>query len=507
MIYYKMKYWLFVLGILLVWNFIAASCGSKKSNKQKNLFDSFILTVARDGSGNFNCDGESDEVQINQAIDSVVNRGGGTVYIKSGQYTISKDIIISGSNLLIKGDGWDPKDNKVGTFILLKKMAPITVDMMSGNHFSNVEIKNIKMSAQRWNQQTPVKPLYDHWHHIMKFSNADHVTIDSMWLGDNYMDIIKLEHSTNVVMKNSHFIYAGHSSCYAIKSQYISMENNYFELRANSGFRTDNGNHFLFRNNIVTCYDKKGADFGIETIQRNGSPALNDFRIENNVFYDIQAAAIGLTAQKKEYAPGGVIIKNNLIYHSGPAKREKEIGGILLTNINNAVIENNTIFNNRENGIWIGCEWYYPVSSPIKTTIRNNIIVRNTKYGIMASPADTLIGGYNDVWGNGTAEYFGCRPLEHDISIDPSFVSAPIRSDWNYGNTGLKVDLHLRSAAGRWNNRTWVKDEVTSPCIDAGDPASDYSHEPEPNGKRVNLGGYGNSMEASKSSHIAGKKK
>ncbi len=497
--YNTLRYLVITLGILISYNLVFTSCSNVNKKEIKNPFNSFVVTVARDGSGDFNCDGEDDEVQINQAIDSMVNKGGGTVYIKAGQYTISKDIIISGSNILIKGDGWDPKNNNIGTFILLKKMAPITVQMMSGKNFKNVVIKKIKMSAQRWNQQTPVKPLTDHWHHNMIFSNVDHVVIDSVWLGENYMDIIKLVKSTNVIMKNSYFIYGGHSCCYAIKSQYISMENNYMELRANSGFRTDNGNHFSFKNNTVTCYKDKGADFGIETIQRNGTPALTDFVIEGNTFYDIQAAAIGLTAGERAYAPHGVIIKNNLIYHSGPATREKEIGGILLTNINNAVIENNTIFNNRENGIWFGSDWYYPVTGPIKATVKNNIIVNNTKYGIVAGSLDTLVGGYNDVWANESGNYYGCPPIEKDISVNPDFVSAPIRKEWSYGNTGLTVDLHLLSKTGHWNKGTWVKDSVLSPCIDAGDPSSDYSLEPQPNGNRINMGRYGNTPEASKS--------
>ncbi len=39
--------------------------------------------------------------------------------------------------------------------------------------------------------------------------------------------------------------------------------------------------------------------------------------------------------------------------------------------------------------------------------------------------------------------------------------------------------------------------QFLSPCIDGGDPASDYSAEPEPNGKIVNMGAFGNTPEAS----------
>jgi len=40
--------------------------------------------------------------------------------------------------------------------------------------------------------------------------------------------------------------------------------------------------------------------------------------------------------------------------------------------------------------------------------------------------------------------------------------------------------------------------------IDAGDPASAYDNEPAPNGKRVNLGAYGNTPQASKTDFHTG---
>ncbi len=61
-----------------------------------------------------------------------------------------------------------------------------------------------------------------------------------------------------------------------------------------------------------------------------------------------------------------------------------------------------------------------------------------------------------------------------------------------------EMDFHVKSTAGRWNGTEWVTDDVTSPCVDGGDPDSDYSQEPAPNGGRVNIGVYGNTPEASK---------
>ena len=52
---------------------------------------------------------------------------------------------------------------------------------------------------------------------------------------------------------------------------------------------------------------------------------------------------------------------------------------------------------------------------------------------------------------------------------------------------------------GRYIGGWTYTDTETSPCIDAGDPSSDYTLEPEPNGDRINMGAYGNTPQASKS--------
>jgi len=62
-------------------------------------------------------------------------------------------------------------------------------------------------------------------------------------------------------------------------------------------------------------------------------------------------------------------------------------------------------------------------------------------------------------------------------------------------------DYHLKSQAGRWdpNTQTWVVDDVTSSCIDAGDTSIPIGFEPLPNGGIINMGAYGGTLEASKS--------
>ena len=100
----------------------------------------------------------------------------------------------------------------------------------------------------------------------------------------------------------------------------------------------------------------------------------------------------------------------------------------------------------------------------------------------------------------------GGWPGEGNINVDPCFAKPgyrdpngtpldPSDDSWTEG------DYHLKSQAGRWDTTEgrWTIDEVTSLCIDAGDPTSPIGIEPFPNGGIINMGAYGGTREASKS--------
>jgi hypothetical protein len=80
---------------------------------------------------------------------------------------------------------------------------------------------------------------------------------------------------------------------------------------------------------------------------------------------------------------------------------------------------------------------------------------------------------------------------------DPKVVLSPEDA----GAVWVMGDYHLQAQAGRWSSdtRTWVPDQLSSPCLDAGDPAGPVGSEPQPNGGRINLGLYGGTSDASKS--------
>ncbi|MHB9070879.1 MAG: hypothetical protein ACYC54_10995 [Sedimentisphaerales bacterium] len=75
----------------------------------------------------------------------------------------------------------------------------------------------------------------------------------------------------------------------------------------------------------------------------------------------------------------------------------------------------------------------------------------------------------------------------------------------SYNNEVIKG---LQSESGHWdpNSKSWTKDANTSPCIDAGDPNSDWTAELWPHGKRINMGAYGGTSQASMSLSTIGNK-
>ncbi len=122
------------------------------------------------------------------------------------------------------------------------------------------------------------------------------------------------------------------------------------------------------------------------------------------------------------------------------------------------------------------------------------------------------------IWGKDPNSFWNCsRPTyscvyggsigEENIEENPLFAehgywepSEP--NPFNFIDPNwIDGDYHLKSQAGRWDpaSETWIYDEVTSPCIDAGNPGTSLGGEPSgPYNLRINMGAYGGTAQASK---------
>lgn len=115
-----------------------------------------------------------------------------------------------------------------------------------------------------------------------------------------------------------------------------------------------------------------------------------------------------------------------------------------------------------------------------------NSILRDSGDEIWKNDESKITVTYSNIPNSqGTGPWSG----QGNINADPFFA------DEN------NSDYHLKSQSGRYDpiTESWVTDEMTSLCIDAGDIDSSIGAEPLPNGGIINMGAYGGTIEASKS--------
>lgn len=184
----------------------------------------------------------------------------------------------------------------------------------------------------------------------------------------------------------------------------------------------------------------------------------NSLQIRNNFFRDSR-----IYINSRDNSPVDCIIENNIL--CGNSQQET---AILLVDSDILIpsIKNNTI-SHYQFGIY--CE-----SGLASPTISNNIFYQNS----LTQDENGNLGG------EGTIEYNNFYNIDNtgapigtngNISVDPIFVNT------------AHDDYHLKG---------------NSPCIDAGNPEDVFSNEPIPNGNCINMGAYGNTLEATHSFDI-----
>lgn len=201
-------------------------------------------------------------------------------------------------------------------------------------------------------------------------------------------------------------------------------------------------------------------------------------------------------------AGGGLSTCNGIIYNNIIAGNKCDNSGGGLFGCSN--IYNNTIVGNfagNRGGALGQCLGF----------LKNNIIAYN-RAGQTGGISGSLENSYNCVWANRNGNFGNAASISlTDIIADPGFG---VNGYWDPNGTDTNEaddfwadgDYHLKSEAGRWDPdlQSWIRDDLTSPCVDAGDPNWALVGELWPHGSRVNIGAYGNTIEASLSLSDAG---
>jgi predicted outer membrane repeat protein len=265
---------------------------------------------------------------------------------------------------------------------------------------------------------------------------------------------------------------------------------------------------------------------------------IADNRIENNTGYADHAGAISLTgtgsvtrnifdgnvaAKSYDYGWGGamlifntnadtlkVVTLSHNVYRNNYAPSR---GGAVFVDDGIKVLMDHELFYNnksKESGsaIYVDAHWDYTPSVLYmdNCTVWGNSSDESDGAVLFVQGSKTHI--QNSIFWNNGSDFVAIDdlPAKAKLTVNYSLTqkgyagTGNIKSDPLFANAA-NGDFHVKSKAGRFNPATgqFVIDNVSSPAIDAGNPASDFSKEPQPNGGRVNLGCYGNTAEASKS--------
>ena len=203
-----------------------------------------------------------------------------------------------------------------------------------------------------------------------------------------------------------------------------------------------------------------------------------------------------ITGNQSAIAGGGVSNCRGRIVNNVISGNISDNGGGLFSCTQ---VYNNTIVGNfaRANGGALGqCPGY----------VSNNIIAFNEAAGLVGGIYGASENAYNIFWSNEGGNVGGGAGFgEGDVIANPLFASNGYWDDNSTPDEGDDVwrdgDYHVQSEMGRWSpdDTRWIVDLQTSPCIDAGDPDSDWTAELWPHGRRMNIGAYGGTAQASMS--------
>ncbi|NIA14507.1 MAG: hypothetical protein GWP08_10530 [Nitrospiraceae bacterium] len=494
-----------------------------------------IVYVAGDGSGDYNCDGTSDQVQINQALDFVAANGSyTTVYLKGPNTFWIDETILFSANITLEGDsnavvklidnaGW-PKYRAMVAQKGYNRSFYVLGD--PGTSTGNITIRGFEIDGNRSTQGQPSGQQYGY---MIMLQNCYNITINDMHLHDNLADTMIVTEDTFGTDINSQFynnrVHAsGHDGIYLGNVENFQVhDNNFTDNRTDAHIRVQYCNRFKIYNNIGGNDPDRQFSGGIGvSLQARDSTPVNDAEIYGNYFYG-KGSYHGIWLWQTH---GGaalnthrdVYIHNNVISWAG--RSAIGIEGFHNTIIENNVLENTLVPDNGGTGAGVTFIQGDPGGgvSGFQTIVRNNIIIDNNTYGLdnQAPAAHSFVSDYNNIYNNALGHYNNASSTT-DIHVAPELASDLAGIYWNVlspiwtaaeasgdysgdmGATEAWLRYHPKSEYGRWDGFQWVTDALTSPCVDAGDPAADYSYEPSPNGGRINLGAFGDTAEASKS--------
>jgi hypothetical protein len=241
------------------------------------------ITVAGDGSGDFNADGKDDHVQINQALDNAAKNPGTTVHLK-GPFTYDiGDSLMLGSNTILEGESGV-------TIKLAKGLKPWggpgskipdekAMLMIRGNSATDVTIRNITVDGSQSDYYPDVQ-LGAYYFNMATLVGVNGLTIQNTTFRNGVNDAMLITASSNILIDSVTVNKCGHDGVYGYNLKDITVKNCKFINRANSSTRFDTVTNGVFENN--DCTTSGGGYAGLELENK-----VTNIECTGNYFHDM----------------------------------------------------------------------------------------------------------------------------------------------------------------------------------------------------------------------------
>jgi hypothetical protein len=362
-----------------------------------------VIYVAGDDSGNYNCDGKNDQVEINQALEYAANHPGTTVYLKGPfDYDIESSCLI-GSNTELTGDSSAKlrlTDN-VGWTTTGGGHPMIGQIEGSGTSVHDITIHDFELDGNEANNDASSlsndgggKDPY----RIISFqglstsSTVNNIKVYNMNIHDSKGDGFRVKFGTNIFCCNNTIANTQHCCVYYQFVNAGCIKNNTEYCLSCSGDRTENCQNITIDSETITpfsgfthypkdsyrlAYDDNAIQIGDGTT----SSLTTNIIVKNcNIKGGVNGIYIG------ELSDGcNINIYDNTIHESGYEKEAvTRNGGIGITHPRNGItIQNNDIIGTYVAGINVNSE---ASGAHTVTVANNNIKNSKTGYAIRGNP-------------------------------------------------------------------------------------------------------------------------
>jgi hypothetical protein len=266
----------------LILTTVPATLGAASTQSSK------VVTVAGDGSGDYNCDGKADDVQINQALEFAAGNAGTIVHLK-GPFTYEiGDSLRIGSNTILEGDS--------GTKIKLASGLPVwggressiagkkAMLMVRGSSATDVTIRDIIVDGSQSDYYSGVR-LGTSCYNMATIVNCNGLTIKDVTFQNGCNDAMLISKSSNILIDTVTVNKCGHDGVYAYHVNGITVKNCKFINRTNSSVRYDSVTDGVMKNN--ECTTSGGGYAGLEL-----QGTLKNIEASGNYFHDLPAPAV-----------------------------------------------------------------------------------------------------------------------------------------------------------------------------------------------------------------------